>query len=162
MCRGCGTTCAYCSSCLRACGVLALTLPRRVHLCRVLAVRVALLCPCDTLQRYGDLAFPIGVELLKPYRVPATPAELRFNHLMSGARVAIEHTFSKVTALWRGLACVTSQKVLQQPVGAFYLAACILTNAHTVCYGSQVSEAFRVHPCVTLEQYLSGAAEGAS
>ena len=108
-----------------------------------------------TRLRYGDLAFPLGTALLKPFSVVNTAGKRTFNHRMNGARASIEHSFAKVTQLWSGLDALRAQKMLQQSCGVQYAVALVLTNWHTIVYGSQMSCMFDVFARLSLSQYMN-------
>ena len=104
---------------------------------------------------YGDPAYGISRTILSPYRGNhLTPQQVDFNKAMSRLRVSVEWTFGKVTTYFSYLDFKRSNKVLQQPIGKFYLVAAILTNCHTCLYESLTSTFFNVQPPY-LENYLS-------
>ena len=80
---------------------------------------------------YGDPAYGISRTILSPYRGNhLTPQQVDFNKAMSRLRVSVEWTFGKVTTYFSYLDFKRSNKVLQQPIGKFYLVATILNRGH--------------------------------
>ena len=61
----------------------------------------------------------------------------------SQVRVSIEHFNGKVMNNWRSLSFPLGSKIQRSTVGQWVEVAMILTNAHTLLYGSQVHEYFQ-------------------
>jgi hypothetical protein len=75
----------------------------------------------------------------------------RFNKKMTRARIAVEQGFGKITNLWRSNQYAASQQSRNQPVGAYYLIATLLTNIYT-CLHREPSPFGLLPP--SLEDYL--------
>lgn len=106
------------------------------------------------LHIYGDPAYGLTAHLISPYKgAHIDDMQQAFNASMSAVRVSVEWAFGKVTQQFAFLDFAKNQKLLLQPVGAFYTVGVLLTNCHTCLYGSQTSEFFEVDP-PALETYL--------
>ncbi|KAK3105969.1 hypothetical protein FSP39_009829 [Pinctada imbricata] len=104
---------------------------------------------------YGDPAYPISPYIIPPFRGGViTAQQMRFNKKMSAVRVSVEWTFGKVLSLFAFLDYKKNQKLYLQPVGKYYRVAAILTNCHTILYGSETGKFFGLCP-PTLDEYLS-------
>ena len=102
---------------------------------------------------YGDGAYPLRPELLKPYIGPnITPAQAAWNTAMSGVRISVEWGFSLVSKIWGYVNFTPRQQVLKSQSAKSYIVAAILTNLHNCCRPNEVSQYFHVAP-PTLEQY---------
>ena len=102
---------------------------------------------------YGDGAYPLRPELLKPYAgANITPTQAAWNASMSSARIAVEWGFHLVTKLWGFVNYAPRQQVLKTHSAKTYMVAAILTNLHNCCRPNEVSQCFYVPP-PTLEQY---------
>ena len=62
--------------------------------------------------------------------------QLAWNRRMNVDRTSAEWGFGKVTQLWGYLDHKQQQKLLLQPLGKHYTVAVIMTNIHTILYGS--------------------------
>eukprot|EP00733_Pompholyxophrys_punicea_P001134 Pompholyxophrys_punicea_v1_NODE_499_length_1832_cov_7.614519.p1 type:complete len:111 gc:universal NODE_499_length_1832_cov_7.614519:469-137(-) len=103
---------------------------------------------------YGDVAYPLNQYLLCNYRGAAlTPAQIAFNTAMAPIREPVEWGFNKVLQQWGFLTHKRNLKIFLQPVGKYYIIATLLTNFHTIFYGSQTSMYFDVDP-PSLATYL--------
>lgn len=68
--------------------------------------------------------------------------------------MSVEWLFGEVLALWSFVDFKKQQKLLLQPVGLYYKAACLLTNCQTIVkQGNTCSKEFKVIP-PTLEEYF--------
>ncbi|RPB26674.1 hypothetical protein L211DRAFT_856099 [Terfezia boudieri ATCC MYA-4762] len=107
---------------------------------------------------YGDPAYSAGFGVIGPYKaLPHQPLPLRtqaFNAYMSSLRIAVEHSFSKISALWPFVTHSRALKIDHSPVGGYYMIAVLLTNIHTCLRGSQISTQFSCPP-PSLAEYLS-------
>lgn len=103
---------------------------------------------------YGDLAYPLGPTLMKPFSsINITPAQQAFNVDMARCRMSVEWGFHKITELFPTLSWHRQQKVLENPVSIMYQVGALLANCHTCLYGSPTAAYFAVRP-PTLEEYL--------
>lgn len=104
---------------------------------------------------YGDPAYGITQNIIAPFRqAHLTDDEQEFNTRMSRVRTCVEWGFGKICQNFAYLDFKKNLKILLQPVGKYYLVACILINCHTCLYGSQTTTYFSLEP-PPLETYLS-------
>eukprot|EP00743_Colponemidia_sp_Colp-15_P006722 GILK01007247.1.p1 GENE.GILK01007247.1~~GILK01007247.1.p1 ORF type:complete len:349 (-),score=3.81 GILK01007247.1:38-1084(-) len=103
---------------------------------------------------YGDPAYPLCDNLLKPFRGSAiTEEQSVFNARMSAVRETVEWCFSKVLAIFAFCEYRKDLKPLLQPVALYYDVSVLLTNCHTCIYSSETAQYFSFLP-PTLEEYL--------
>ena len=103
---------------------------------------------------YGDPAYGITQNIISPFRqAHLTDDEQEFNTRMSKVRTCVEWGFGKICKNFAYLDFKRNLKILLQPVGKYYLVACILINCHTCLYGSQTTTYFNLEP-PSLETYL--------
>lgn len=104
---------------------------------------------------YGDPAYGLSRNILAPFRgAQLTAAQKQFNSDMSKVRVSVEWGFGKICQNFAYLDFKKNLRILVQPIGKFYLVACILINCHTCLYGSLTGTFFDLDP-PSLETYLS-------
>lgn len=82
-----------------------------------------------------------------------TVAEIAYNTDLSRARAEASGQVGKILQMFPFMDLRENQKVMQSPVGRYYMVAALLTNAHTACYGCPTSAHFRMSP-PTLEEYF--------
>lgn len=112
----------------------------------------------EILSIFGDRGFQFGASAHLLSHIPGdvlTPEEQEWNYSMSRVRETIEWAFGEVVRLFQALDLSKNQKVLLQPVGIFYLDALLLCNAHTIMYGSIISNFFGCSPPM-LAEYFHG------
>ncbi|KAF7341408.1 hypothetical protein MVEN_01877700 [Mycena venus] len=90
---------------------------------------------------YGDPAYTVSTPMCTPYKVASAKP--------------VERLFKEVGQQFGLLDFAKNQKLLQPPVGLFYLAAIFLCNCHTTLHHPQISQYFRGKP-PTLAEYLRG------
>ncbi|EJD38322.1 hypothetical protein AURDEDRAFT_172560 [Auricularia subglabra TFB-10046 SS5] len=78
---------------------------------------------------------------------------------MSHVRESVEWAFGEITQHWAFLSFAENQKVLLQPVGVYYLAAALLTNALNIFHTGKTSKYFDCAP-PSLEEYFNGTPSG--
>ena len=104
---------------------------------------------------YGDPIYARSVYLQKGFpTVERTWREQILNQSMNSARVAVEHAFNRVIALWAFVDFAKQQKSLCTRPAMAYLNAQFLTNCNNCMYPNQVSQAFDIEP-PTLREYIS-------
>ena len=104
---------------------------------------------------YGNPAFGITQNIIAPFcQAHLTDDEQEFNMRMSKVRTCVEWGFGKICQNFANLDFKKNLKILLQPVGKYYLVACILINGHTCLYGSQTTTYFSLEP-TSLETHLS-------
>ncbi|KAG8697917.1 hypothetical protein FRC09_007560 [Ceratobasidium sp. 395] len=72
---------------------------------------------------------------------------------MATYRQCVEWAFGKISTLFSFNNYSTNLKVLLSPVGSYFLASVLLTNAHTCIYGSETSHFYSLQP-PSLEKYF--------
>ena len=104
---------------------------------------------------YGDPAYPLSLFLMKGYQGAALTAEQQeFNTAMNSARMVVEWSFGDVVAQWAFNDFKKQQKIMLQPVAAYYKVSALLTNCRTICReGNKTSRYFNLSP-PTLAEYL--------
>jgi hypothetical protein len=118
-------------------------------------------------RTHGDSAYPVLSNTAKGG-----------GYQMSKSRICVEWGFGKVCSLWAGidyhrkmqiylnapgmrallwlLACARVRaRRLTMPAGRLYVAAALLTNMHTILYGSGTSKYFGCRVPFTLEEYMN-------
>ena len=106
---------------------------------------------------YGDPAYHQSEGIIAPFRSEGSDGPMRrFNEKMTRARIAVEQGFGKITNLWRANQYAAGQQSRNQPVGAYYLIATLLTNIYTCC--RQEESPFGLFP-PSVEEYLDPAGE---
>ncbi|CAH3142181.1 unnamed protein product [Pocillopora meandrina] len=104
---------------------------------------------------YGDPAYGITQNIIALFRqAHLTDDEQEFNTRMSRVRTSVEWGFGKICQNFAYLDFKKNLKILLQPVGKYYLVACVLINCHTCLYGSPTTTYFSLEP-PPLETYLS-------
>jgi len=88
-------------------------------------------------------------------RARTDPDLAAFNLDFSRVRITNEQGIGKVKSLFAFLGFHKNLKVLLSPVGVYFFNAVLLTNLHTIFYGSQVASYFGL-PTPTIEEYLEG------
>ena len=98
-----------------------------------------------TLCVYGDLAYPLRLQLQTPFRnAQVNPQQTAYNTRMSKARIGVECVFGDITNLKLGLS----------PTGKMYLVCAFLMNIRTCMYHSMSSSYFNIDP-PTVQEYLA-------
>jgi nuclease HARBI1 len=101
---------------------------------------------CQLLEFVYTVGFPLHPNIVKRNEFPVTEGEQMLNYRMSQVRVTVEWQFGQIIRLWAYVDFKKNMRVLVQPVGAYYLLACILSNAHCCLYGNEVSQYFDLDP----------------
>lgn len=103
---------------------------------------------------YGDAAYARQPHLQTPFKgINLRDYQKEYNTQFSTLRISVEWGFAKLNNIFSFVDYASNLKVFLQPVTRYYLVAALFTNAHTCCYGSQVSEYFGVRP-PTLQEYF--------
>ena len=107
--------------------------------------------PKDLLCIYGDLR----PHLQGPFKdLQLTPEQRDFNKAMSATRVSVEWVFGDIINFFTFLDFKKNLKLHLSAVGKMYIVCSLLTNAHTILYGSVTSQYFNVNP-PRLQEYFS-------
>ena len=126
----------------------------------------------DRIRRTMDIVFPEGMtlhmladklytctEMTRPLYSGDLTAEAQIsNNTMQLVRLPHEWTFGKVEETWKGLFFKRAVKPKESPCAAYYIACIILTNAHTLLYGSEAHTYFsKEHHLAmpSLEEYFA-------
>jgi hypothetical protein len=92
---------------------------------------------------YGDPAYQTAGHIMSPFKgAQITEAQRTWNAKMSKIREPVEWMFKEVNSAFKFLNFSDNHKVLLSPCGLFYMVAVLLTNTHTILYGSQTSQYF--------------------
>ena len=96
---------------------------------------------------YGDLAYPLRVNLQKPFLGPGlTPQQRQYNTAMSKSRISVEWVFGDIINYFAFLDFKKNLKIGLSAVGKMYISCALLTYAHTCLYHSMTSTYFGVDP----------------
>ena len=102
---------------------------------------------------YGDLAYPINLHLLSPFRNANGQNQLDFNKAMSEVRVSVEWVFGDLLSYFKFVDFKKQLKLGLSPVGKTYLLCGLLQNARSCLYGNTTSDYFGIQP-PTLQEYF--------
>ena len=108
---------------------------------------------------YGDAGFNVSTYLQCPFKAShgeLGPAEEQLNSIMCRPRIANEWVLGRMHTLWPALGQETLMQIGNGYVTKYFIAAAMLTNAHTCLYGYQSNDFFGVLP-PALEEYFGGA-----
>jgi hypothetical protein len=84
-------------------------------------------------QIFGDPAYGVSPVMLSPFASPLnhrTEVEQRWNSEMARFRIEVEHSFAIVLNLWPFLNSFWKHHIYASPLGLYYRAGVLLTNAH--------------------------------
>ena len=107
----------------------------------------------EVMSIYGDLAYPLRVQLQAPYRNPNTPEMQNFNRAMSTVRVSVEWLFGDITNYFRFVDFKKNLKIGMSCVGKTYLVCALFQNSLTCLYGNMTAKYFDLDP-PTLQEYF--------
>ena len=102
---------------------------------------------------YGDMVYPLRVQLQTPFRPPLAPPMQEYNESMSSVRITVEWLFSDITNSFKFLDFKKNLKIGLSSVGKMYIVSALLRNAITCLYGNETSDYFGIAP-PTLEEYF--------
>ena len=104
---------------------------------------------------YGDLAYPLRVNLMAPFRGAALTAQMEaFNDSMSNVRTSVEWLFGDIVEYFKFMDFKKNLKIGLSSIGKLYVMCALLRNALTCLYGNSTSSFFELDP-PTLEEYFS-------
>lgn len=100
------------------------------------------------LQIFGDPAYGNTRQIISPFAGPGerTAEEKEWNERMASVRIEVEHGFGIVANTFPFLNAGWKMRVYSSPVGRYYRAAVLFTNAITCLHYNQVSEYFGCKP----------------
>ncbi|THV00463.1 hypothetical protein K435DRAFT_818320 [Dendrothele bispora CBS 962.96] len=104
-------------------------------------------------QIYGDSAYAISPLILSPFTGERSNIEQKWNNAMGAVRIEVEHGFGFVTKIWPFLNAGWKMELYRSPVGSYYRAGVILSNAVSCVCPNQTSLAFGCPP-PTLTEYF--------
>ena len=112
----------------------------------------------EVLCLYGDPAYPLRPNLMRPYcqgDVPVlTPEMEAFNTAMSSVRVSVEWLFNDVSNYFKFIDFKKNLKIGMSAVGKQYIVCALLRNILTCLYGNITSDHFQLEP-PTVQDYLA-------
>lgn len=109
----------------------------------------------DFLCIYGDPAYTLRPHLQGPFKgLQLTPEQREFNKAMSATRVSVEWVFGDIINFFKFLDFKKNLKIHLSAVGKMYIVCSLLTNAHTILYGSVTLQYYNVNP-PRLQEYFS-------
>lgn len=107
------------------------------------------------LQLYGDPAYGLSHHIMSPYSGAGTRTEdqAELNEVMSSCRIVVENGFAIVLNDWPFLRATWKMKVYASPVGSYYRAGVLFTNALSCLRRNQVSTYFDILPPTLFEYF---------
>ena len=103
---------------------------------------------------YGDQGYRYSNHIAIPFACPKNKDEERFNALMTQVRISVEHGFGRIVNEFQFLNFKIYMKILEAPVGAYYLVAAFLLNCQSCLRGTNPqAEKYSLSP-PSLENYL--------
>eukprot|EP00117_Sycon_ciliatum_P040717 scpid79393/ scgid29877/ len=122
-------------------------------LLRYMQDRLPIPAPGQVYQIYGDQAYPLKEQLLRPYHNP-NHQEALFNTAVSKLRMSVEWGFGEVQRAFSFIDFKKNLKLYLQPIGAYYTVAVLLINCRTCLNGrNEISDYFQCQP-PALNEYL--------
>ena len=104
---------------------------------------------------YGDLAYPLRINLMAPFRGAALTAQMEaLNDSMSNVRTWVEWLFGDIVEYFKFMDFKKNLKIGLSSIGKLYVVCALLRNALTCLYGNSTSSFFELDP-PTLEEYFS-------
>ena len=104
---------------------------------------------------YGDLAYPLRVNLMAPFRGSALTAQMEaFNKSMSNVRMSVEWLFGDIVKYFKFMDFKKNLKIGLSSIGKLYVVCALLRNVLTCLYGNSTSSYFKLDP-PTLEEYFA-------
>ncbi len=103
---------------------------------------------------YGDPAYGDGIHLARKHKGPfRSKAQVVIDNAMVPVRTEVEHTFSKLVALWPLLDFCKKHKLWSTATAEEWIIGAFLTNIHTCYYCSQMNSFVGVSP-PSMAEYL--------
>jgi len=103
---------------------------------------------------YGDLAYPLRVQLQAPFRQPGLTAQMvEFNKSMGTVRTSVEWLFGDISTYFKFLDYKNNLKIGLSQIGKMYIVCAILRNAITCLYYNLTSEFFQLEPPTVFEYF---------
>lgn len=107
---------------------------------------------------FGDSAFPRTMHSYTMLKGNLDHDMAVFNAAMCRFRQSVEWGFGKIQQIFTYVKTAKCMHMQIQPVGAYYTAAAIATNLHTIVHGSVTTEFMRTYDMleeITIEMYLA-------
>jgi hypothetical protein len=95
---------------------------------------------------FGDSAFKLGPQVMKPYHVTITNAEAQFNHAGTITRVSVEICFAIVKNRFPLLRAFDLLRVDLSHISRWMFAAFFLSNCISCLHANEVSSYFALPP----------------
>jgi hypothetical protein len=107
------------------------------------------------LQIFGDPAYGVSNQIISPYAGAGerTEEEKEWNAEMASVRIEVEHGFGIVANTWPFLNAGWKMHVYRSPVGRYYRAGVLFTNAINCMRYNQVAQYFDCEPPTLLEYF---------
>jgi len=103
---------------------------------------------------YGDLGYPLRIQLQTPFRQPGlTPQMQQYNQSMGAVRTSVEWLFGDIVNYFKFLDFKGNLKIGLSQVGKMYITCAILRNALTCLYYNTTSEFFQLEPPTIFEYF---------
>ena len=98
-------------------------------------------------------SFSLSLCLQRPFKGGVlTPPQQDFNTSMSTVRSSVEWIFGNIVNYFKFLDFKKNLKIGLSAVGKMYVTCALMQNAHSILYGTVISEYFGLNP-PTLEEY---------
>jgi hypothetical protein len=100
------------------------------------------------LQVFGDPAYGISNQIVSPFAGAGerTEEEMEWNAEMASVRIEVEHGFGIVLNTWPFLNTGWKMQIYSSPVGRYYRAGVLFTNALNCFHYNQVAQYFQCQP----------------
>jgi hypothetical protein len=95
---------------------------------------------------FGDSAFKLGPQVMKPFPVTITNGEAQFNHAGAITRVSVEICFAIVKNRFPLLRAFDLLRVDLSPISRWVFAAFFLSNCISCLHANEVSSYFALPP----------------
>ena len=100
------------------------------------------------LQLFGDPAYGVSNQIISPFsgHGERTNAEMDWNAEMAAVQIEVEHGFSIVSNTWPFLNAGWKMHIFSSPIGRYYHAGVLFTNAINCLRYNQVAQYFDCKP----------------
>ena len=108
-----------------------------------------------SLYIYGDPAYGEHGPIISGLKRVETlsEADQDLNTTMAKYRECVEWAIGKISVLWRQFDLSYTNRIFRSSIGIHYLVAVILTNVHSIMYGSQTQKLYNFPP-PSLDEYF--------
>ena len=107
------------------------------------------------LQLFGDPAYGVSHQIVSPFAGPGvrTEEEKGWNEAMASVRIEVEHGFGIVSNTWPFLNAGWKMHIYSSPVGRYYRAGVLFTNAINCFRYNQVAQYFECQPPILFDYF---------